>query len=123
VSALPPEVRFAKHRLLPEIGARGQEALCAALFSVRPGDPVAREAAVQLARSGLRESATSPEATPLTVPEGLRAPRDPLLEVAFVAAAGALLATERVRTVVGVGGRPLSLPETLFREAIAPDEG
>ncbi|GAB4204370.1 MAG: hypothetical protein OHK0013_19240 [Sandaracinaceae bacterium] len=115
-TSFPPEVLFAKHRLLAEIGPRGQEALCAARFLVRAEDPIAKEAAEQLARSGLREHDASDVAAPRTLacPDDLHPPSDPLLAVAFRALAGALLATEHVRAIVGTGGRPLAIPEALF---------
>jgi hypothetical protein len=111
----PPEVLYAKHRLLPEVGPRGQEALCAARWSVQPDDAVAAEAAVQLTRSGMRASVAGEQANvTLARPEGLRAPSDPVLDVAFTALVGAVLATEHVRAIVGVRGRPIALPDALF---------
>jgi len=109
---LPPEVLHAKHRLLPEIGPRGQEALCRATFRLDAGDPAQAIAADLLTRAGL---SVAEDGSPLEVP-GPSESADPALEEARIALAGALAATERVRTIVGAGARALEWPRALFPE-------
>lgn len=104
MTELAPEVRFAKHRLLPEIGAAGQARLCSSRFAVDESDAAARFAAELLERSGLEKDAT---ATPLTIAPATE------LDDAFgevdAALRGALAAVEEIRRLVGVGGAPLVL--------------
>ncbi len=95
--AIPPEVRYAKHRLLPEIGDRGLAALVGAPF--RAGDDAAsRFAATLLEHSGLVESV---EGTPLTLEASTR-DVDPKLRVARDATRGAIAAVQRIREQVGL---------------------
>ncbi len=109
----PPEVLHAKHRLLPEIGPRGQEALCLATFRAEPGEPTHAVAADLLTRAGLTAAG---DGLPLDVP-GPSQSADPALEEARIALAGALAATERVRATVGAGSRALEWPHALFPRA------
>jgi len=109
----PPEVLHARHRLLSEIGPRGQAALCVGTFRRAPGDPAQAVAADLLERSGLTEAEGG-------APIELRGPSrgaDPALEEVRIALAGALAATERVRLIVGAGSRALEWPEALFPDA------
>jgi hypothetical protein len=115
VEAPPPEVLFAKHRLLPELGPTGQRALCAARFRADRGDATLDEATEHLVRSGLT---LAPDAAPLAAPVR-PPPDDPALGPAAAALAGALLATEKVREIVGVEGRPLGWPAELFESSRA----
>ncbi|HJK94779.1 MAG TPA: hypothetical protein RMH85_28540 [Polyangiaceae bacterium LLY-WYZ-15_(1-7)] len=92
--ALRPEDkrRYARHILLPEIGAAGQEALQAARFAPAPG-PAGEVAALYLERAGLEAAADGP-ALQL---EG--APEDP----SDAAIAGAFAAVEHIKATLGVG--------------------
>ncbi len=110
----PPEVLYAKHRLLAEIGPEGQDALCGASFAAEPSahHGAGAVAIAYLERSGATCDASGPalaftHATP---------PADVALEHAWAALAGALAATEKVREVVRIQGRPLGWPEELFGE-------
>jgi isoaspartyl peptidase/L-asparaginase-like protein (Ntn-hydrolase superfamily) len=100
----PPEVRFAKHRLLLEIGPAGQARLSASRFSIDVADPAARFAADLLERSGLTQAADAP---PVTIATSAQ-PDEAFLE-ADAAVRGAIAAVERVRAIVDAGGAPLSL--------------
>jgi len=101
---VPPEVRFAKHRLLPEIGPAGQARLSASRFSIDASDPAARFAAELLERSGLERDAEAPQ---------LAIPASTSLDEAFAevdaATRGAIAAVEEIRAIVGVRGAPLTL--------------
>lgn len=102
---IPLEVRFAKHRLLPEIGAAGQARLCAGRFRLDPSDPAAPWAAELLRRSGLVQA---PEGEALAIPaapQGLA----PALRVAHDATRAAIAATQRVRELVGIAGASRTL--------------
>ncbi|MBN8615498.1 MAG: hypothetical protein J0L92_33190 [Deltaproteobacteria bacterium] len=92
---IAPEARFAKHRLLAEIGARGQARLSAARFSIDEADEAARFAALLLERSGLVRDESG---TPL-VPLPSRA-NEPALAIADAAIRGAIAAMQRVREIV-----------------------
>lgn len=111
--------RYARHLLLPEIGERGQAALCAtrvprrAPSSSRAG-LVAQEylqrAGVQLADAG----AGVPLPLPGTSAQACLAGQ-PLLEEAAAQLAGAFAAVELIKGVVGAG-TPSSLPAELCLE-------
>lgn len=104
----PPEVRFAKHRLLPEIGPAGQARLSASHFTLEASDPAAQFAAELLERSGLTRAA---DGTPLSIAPS-REPDAAFSEV-DAAVRGAIAAVDEVRRVVGVRGAPLTLaPKT-----------
>ncbi len=97
---IAPEARFAKHRLLPEIGARGQDRLCATRFAHDPSDAGAAFAAILLERSGLTPDAA---ASALIVAPP-RAPRDAALGVADDAIRGAIAAVQQIREIVALPG-------------------
>ena len=94
-ATIAPEARFAKHRLLSEIGPLGQARLSAARFSIDERDEAGRFAALLLERSGL---VRDDGGTPL-VPVPSRAV-EPVLSVADAAIRGAIAAVQRVREVV-----------------------
>ncbi|MBX7192820.1 MAG: hypothetical protein K1X94_12215 [Sandaracinaceae bacterium] len=94
---IAPEVRYAKHRLLPEIGPAGQARLCAARYAIDERDPAARYAGELLDRAGLeRDTGGAP-----VVPEPVHA-ADPALAEVDAAIRGAIAATQRVREIVGL---------------------
>lgn len=96
--SIAPEARFAKHRLLPEIGPRGQERLSATRFASDPNDPAATFAALLLERSGLLRDDGAP---PLVV-DASRSPREPALVAADDAIRGAITAVQRIREIVAL---------------------
>lgn len=104
-SHIAPEVRFAKHRLLPEIGPTGQAHLSASRFSIDASDPAARFAAELLERSGLERDDDGPPLT-IAVSSGV----EPALTEVDAAIRGALAAVSEIRRIVGVHGAPLTLP-------------
>lgn len=109
-----PEVLFAKHQLVTEIGPEGQAALCSTEFRVDHLHPeVGCVAEDLLVRAGSkRREAPGSRLVPL-VAETSACPAI-LLEVC-AALAGAIAATEFVRDVVGVGARRIGWPSELFR--------
>lgn len=104
MTTLPPEVLFAKHRLLPEIGPEGQQALsssaCTLPFAL--GEGVRDAANVYLQRSGVHVTSHAP----------LLDVREDAAEACVAELQGALLALEHVRSVVGVGA-PLTISDVL----------
>ncbi len=98
----PPEVRYAKHRMLAEIGASGQARLCASRFDIDEDDPAACFAAMLLERSGLARARGAPR---LALPDA-RCGDEAYAEV-DQALRGSIAALEAVREIVGAGrGRP-----------------
>lgn len=129
---MTPEARrrYARHLTLPEIGAAGQERLCASRATLAPGaDPrAARWAEAYLVRAGVRVgwaggADESPSASVLALPDaatvrGVAGPAH--LEDAAAYLLGALAALEHVRAVaLPTGARPIP-PLTLRDEAPAP---
>lgn len=103
---IAPEARFAKHRLLPEIGARGQARLSAARFAFDASDDASRFAALLLERSGLTAGDTAQAIVP-------SAPRrhEPAFTAADAAIRGAIAAVQRIREIV-----ELPLADTALRD-------
>lgn len=104
---IAPEVRFAKHRLLPEIGPAGQARLSASRFSIDPTDPAARFAAELLERSGLERADDAPRL--IVAPANERGSPTSELDAAI---RGALAAVEQIRAIVAVEGPPLTMPRS-----------
>lgn len=106
--------RFARHLLLPEIGADGQARLGASRVRAAPGaDPRATALAyAYLARAGLAiadDGAAFECADAATVSRLAGAPRH---EAAAAALAGAFAAVEAIKRTLALG-EPGELPETL----------
>jgi hypothetical protein len=109
---IAPEARFAKHRLLPEIGPRGQERLSAARFAIDPSDPAQAFASLLLERSGLvRDDASQP----LVVSP--RAAREPALAAVDDAIRGAVAAVQRIREIVALAAADDALGEVPREDA------
>ena len=104
MTALPPEVLFAKHRLLPEIGPAGQRALSASPCELPSAiGEFAHDAAHEyLARSGV--AVLSNEDAPRL--------REDALGACLAELEGALFALAHVQRVVGVGA-PLTISSAL----------
>lgn len=85
--------RYVRHILLPEVRAEGQERLLGAHFST-DGSPSHDVAALYLTRAGLSQSSSG-------APLPAATPHDPL----DAALAGAWLAVEEIKRVLGVGVR------------------
>ena len=105
-------VRFARHLLLPEIGASGQERLNAARVRVSEGaDAGARAVSSEyLARAGLRVSPEGEHAVSLPTGAEVEALAGaPELVEAARALVGALAAVEAVKAVLELG-EPLKQP-------------
>jgi hypothetical protein len=103
--------RFARQVLLPEIGERGQEALCATSAAVSGGDAGARTVCVEdLARAGVVTSGSP--GVPVSVPSSTAllelAGADALREAAAWLA-GSFAAVETIKRVVHAG-RVAELP-------------
>lgn len=97
---------YARHLLLPEIGAAGQAALCAAVVSVRGGaDPVALAAARDyLERAGVQVVEDAGAAVELSLPTTSDLARVPAVaREAAAMAAGAFAAVEAIKRIVGTG--------------------
>lgn len=93
-------MRYARHVLLPEIGASGQARLEAATVGVALDDPRASAVAADyLARAGVRVAA---DVAPSTSPPEVRPGRPELAEAAAFLT-GALHAVEAIKAVVGAG--------------------
>lgn len=104
--------RFARHVMLAEIGARGQETLLAARYRVSASTD-ARVADVIHAYLGRAGMAPSEEGREVAVPADVATlARDPRLESAAAFLLGALAAVEHVKSELGIGA-PLmgALPE------------
>lgn len=95
---IPLEVRYAKHRLLPEIGKEGQDRLLESRFRVDPSDPAGAFAARLLELSGARQHEAG---APLPI-----APRAGSVDDAHVAARdatrAAIAVVQRIREIVGL---------------------
>ena len=104
MTTLPPEVLFAKHRLLPEIGPTGQRALCNSTCAL-PSDlgEGARDAANEyLLRSGVGVTTNAPS----------QHVREDASKACLAELKGALFALDHVRRVIGVGA-PLAISDAL----------
>ncbi|MCA9529121.1 MAG: hypothetical protein KC543_03165 [Myxococcales bacterium] len=130
-------VRYQRQVLLPEIGDRGQAALCEARFVVAPAegadagrvDPRAAQTAVDyLTRAGMHPAAPSTRGGAVVV--GVASSGDvariasgrPELEPAAAALLGALSAAEAMKAVVGAG-RPMSPTAAPALAAAPPSTG
>jgi hypothetical protein len=111
VNSLPPEVLFAKHRLLPEIGPGGQRALLASTCDLPSAmGEITRDAAREyLARSGVTVTSSAP----------LAWVREDALEACVAELEGALFALTHVQRVVGVGA-PVTIADTLREKRKTP---
>lgn len=104
MTTLPPEVLFAKHRLLPEIGIEGQRALSASSCEL-PSEmrENARETAREyLVRSGVQVRAIDPE---LLL-------REDASQACLAELEGALFALGQIQRILGVGA-PLTISDAL----------
>jgi hypothetical protein len=111
VNLLPPEVLFAKHRLLPEIGPDGQRALLASTCELpsEMGEFTRDAAREYLVRSGV----TLTSNVPLTLV------REDASEACVAELEGALFALTHVQRVVGVGA-PVTIADTLREKRKTP---
>ncbi|MCS6857967.1 MAG: hypothetical protein N2515_02300 [Deltaproteobacteria bacterium] len=100
MSALPFEVRFARHCLLPEIGAEGQRRLCSLSVWSDPKDPASSYAALWLGRSGFL---WEPGGLRLDMPPALN--KDPLFAEVDAAIRSGLASVECMRRHLGLTER------------------
>jgi hypothetical protein len=112
--------RFARHLLLPEIGASGQERLCAARVRVVAG---ADAEAAAIARDFLERAGVScaTEGRELFVPAASEVEAlagDPLLLEAARALSGALAAVEAVKVILEIGAPLSGAPRKLSSEDV-----
>ena len=101
---LPPEVLFAKHRLLPEIGPERQRALSNSTCALPSdlGESAYEAAREYLVRSGVKVTSQAPS----------EHPHEDASYACLAELEGALLALDHVRRVVGVGA-PLTIADAL----------
>ena len=104
MTTLPPEVLFAKHRLLPEIGPEGQRALSnsTCVLPSRLGEQACDAANEYLRRSGVSVASNASS----------QRPREDASSACLAELEGALFALEHVQRVVGVGA-PLTISDAL----------